>query len=219
MRLSASASRRSASFGSIAHPFNAHKEIPMQDDAAPKNTSLLGAIPPSDPETVQLRKDIVQAGGHFSAVGRVAATWAEFEHEIQLIIWKIADVDFQVGACMTAQIGTSGRLIDCLIALMGLKGADEDHLKALRAFAEKVGNKQRKRNRFLHDPWYFDRDGNEKLKPMRMEITAAKSLVYGPIEENSEKLHEFANKTRLLGAELEEIIFSRPLGPSRETPF
>lgn len=82
-----------------------------------------------------------QTDAHYAAVGRVAATWASFEHEIQNQIWIIAGVSNSVGACMTAQIGNSGRLLDCLIALLGVKGVSDDQLRPLRSFAGEVDKK------------------------------------------------------------------------------
>ena len=37
----------------------------------------------------------------------------------------VADIGFKTGACLTSQIGNSGRLMDALIALLRLKGAND----------------------------------------------------------------------------------------------
>jgi hypothetical protein len=64
---------------------------------------------------------IAKMESHYAAVGKVASHWADFEHRIQWAIWNIAELDNLTGACITAQIGNSGRMHDALIALLRLK--------------------------------------------------------------------------------------------------
>ena len=143
---------------------------------------------------------------HYAAVGRVAATWANFEHDIQLQIWNLANVEHDVGACMTSQIGSSGRLLDCLIALLTYRGTAKDHLKSLNSFAADVAKKQRKRNRIVHDPWFFRFEDNSPPRPFRQEISAVKLLIYETIEEPTDKLKRFVSDIHSLRERLHEII-------------
>ena len=69
---------------------------------------------------------------HYAAVGKVASNWAAFEHRIQWAIWNIAELDNLTGACITAQIGNSGRMIDAVIALLRLKGVTDRTRKLVR---------------------------------------------------------------------------------------
>lgn len=96
--------------------------------------------------------------------------------------------------------------MDALIAIVELKGTNKETLKNLRTFAEKVGRKQRKRNRFVHDSWFFERHEDKNLRPYRMELSASKTLVYEATEEDTIALHNFANEIRCLGSELQTII-------------
>jgi hypothetical protein len=83
-----------------------------------------GEIPPrepSSPEEIRRWREHFEENRYYSIIGRLAAEWAAFEHSIQFEIWDIIKLDYQIGACITAQIGQSGRLMDCLIALLALK--------------------------------------------------------------------------------------------------
>jgi len=79
----------------------------------------------------QLRQTI---DAHFSAVGRVAAFWSEFERQEQMIIWKLAGLDAFSGACITRRTDSSAKLLETIIALLQLKGVAAEDLQSLTAF-------------------------------------------------------------------------------------
>ncbi len=139
----------------------------------------------------------------YAAVGRAASRWASFEHQIQVIIWNLADIEsILAGACVTSQIGNSARLLDAVLSLLSLKGATDDDLKPLRSFCERVAKKQRKRNRIVHDEWYFRFNEDGTVDPSRLEITASKKLVYGLIAEDIKSIETFIADTEALHSEL-----------------
>jgi hypothetical protein len=140
---------------------------------------------------------------HYAAIGRVAAMWASFEHDLQSQIWAIAGISNSIGACITSQIGISGRLVDCLLALLAFRGISDDDLKPFRSFGEEIGRKQRKRNRIIHDPWHLDFPDEElPPKPYRLEISAATKLVLRPVAHATEDVDKFINEIILLKNEL-----------------
>jgi hypothetical protein len=109
----------------------------MPDESRPIEPSFLGSIPPLPSEELRAMRERLEGNKFYSAVGRIATEWAIFEHTIQIQLWKLARVDYDVGACLTSQIGNSGRLMNCLIAMLELRGADEEHLKSIRSFCRK----------------------------------------------------------------------------------
>jgi hypothetical protein len=148
-----------------------------------------------------------ETNAHYAAVGRVAATWASFEHELQSQIWDLAAIPNPVGACVTSQIGNSARLVDCLIALLALHGVHKDDLKPMREFSEKVGRKQRTRNRIVHDAWYLHfADDETPPKAYRLEISAVKEPIFGPIPHATEDVDKFVNEIILLKHRLRRLI-------------
>src|SRR3954467_10829696 len=62
---------------------------------------------------------------HMIALGRVAAMWADFEFLINESIWELANVERQVGACITAQLIGPAPRFRTLIALAHLRDAND----------------------------------------------------------------------------------------------
>jgi hypothetical protein len=125
---------------------------------------------------------------HYADVGRVASKWAMLEHEIQRLIWGLAGLDKMTGICITSQIGNSGRLMDALLALLDQKGASKDELQPLRSLSGAISDKQRMRNRIIHDPWYFHFEEDGTVTGYRLEQSAAKIAVHKLIKEELEAL-------------------------------
>jgi hypothetical protein len=140
---------------------------------------------------------------HYAAIGNVVAYWAEFELRLQWAIWRLADLDSSIGACITAQIGNSARLIDAIIALLRHKGASEDTIRPLLSFAEEVGKKQRKRNRIIHDPWAFEYPTGEAV---RHEVSAQRQLINDLIPQSTIEIEDFAHQIIRLVEELDPLL-------------
>jgi hypothetical protein len=89
-------------------------------------------------------------------VGRVAADWSLVEHTLDLIIWQLARLDDETGACLTAQIsGVYGR-IPTIVSLSLRRGLGDSILKQIKDLYGPLQFCQNHRNRIVHDPWYLD---------------------------------------------------------------
>lgn len=143
---------------------------------------------------------------HYAAVGRVAAKWAELEHQIQVLIWRLARLDHLMGTCITAQIGNSGRLMDAVLALLEQRAASKDDLKPLRSLCGDIGEKQRKRNRIIHDPWYFRFNEDGTATGHKLETTAAKTAVHSLVKEDHESLEAFIGEIHSLYLILTDLV-------------
>jgi hypothetical protein len=94
----------------------------------------------------------------YSLVGRVASEWSHVERRLDVIIWNLAGVDHEKGACITAQMLGAYNRCKAIIALLKLlqqkTGKD---LSKLINLATDLSNTQNgpneKRNRIVHDPW------------------------------------------------------------------
>jgi hypothetical protein len=148
---------------------------------------------------------------HHSAVGMIASTWAGFEQLIQLAVWNLAGLDNLTGAAITTQIGNSGRLLDAIIALLRLKGASEEEIKPVNLFAEKIGRRQRQRNRFIHDPWSFRMPHGQ---PHRFEVSARRDVVSTQIPHTTQELLDFHKEIIALAQELDTVLKAVRLPPS-----
>jgi hypothetical protein len=124
----------------------------------------------------------------YAAIGRVASKWAQLEHHIQELIWGLAGLDAITGTCITSQIGNSGLLMNALLALLEQKGATKKELEPFGKFCQAVGDKQRMRNRIVHDPWYFHFNDDGSTTGYRFESTAVKTVVRKMIKQDLEPL-------------------------------
>jgi hypothetical protein len=110
-----------------------------------------------------------------AAIGAVAAEWSLFEHAINRFIWELAEVEDEVGACITSQIISIRGRLDAAISLCRLRGAPDGLLKDLNRFAEASNGLGRQRNRIVHDTWSY---GLTTGKTYRLEVTADKRPVF-----------------------------------------
>jgi hypothetical protein len=95
----------------------------------------------------------------YSLVGQVASSWAHIDHLLDILIWQLADVEAQAGACITAQIaGTYGRFRAVIALLRFHQERTNRDLKKLIDKATELSNKANipgeERHRSIHDPWY-----------------------------------------------------------------
>ncbi len=94
-------------------------------------------MPPEPPEfldPVDIPLEIL------GAIGGVASQWALLEHYIDRTIWVLAGLDWEKGACLTAQLAHIGRRLDAVISLVRLLDIKDDKKNklaaALNSFAE-----------------------------------------------------------------------------------
>jgi hypothetical protein len=85
-------------------------------------------------------------------IGRIATTWAKFEHWIDQAIWLLAGVDPRKGACVTTQINSIHGKFRALIGLMVEAKRPEDAIKVANKLSSKAGEVVQIRNRFAHGP-------------------------------------------------------------------
>lgn len=124
-----------------------------------------------DPESVHKRiAPLVEA------IGYVAVHWARLEHEINQAIWALSALDSEDGACLTAQIPSIVPRMRALIALVHKNKCSDELIGDLNRFSADADKLGRRRNRTLHDPWFFREDTDKVFG--RLEVTADRRLVY-----------------------------------------
>jgi len=110
-----------------------------------------------------------------AGIGRVASVWAKLEFSINEMIWDLANVDINCGACITAQLTTPVSRMRALISLVRFHGGKDKLISDLNKFSARLDGLARRRNRVIHDPWGYD---FTKDTYIRMEITADRKLVF-----------------------------------------
>lgn len=90
---------------------------------------------------------------HMEYVGLISSQWATLEFYINSTIHVLAGVKHEVGACMTANLGSIHMKLRTLQALLELYEVNPKLLKEIKKFQDRVSGTADKRNRVVHDPW------------------------------------------------------------------
>lgn len=140
---------------------------------------------------------------HYSAIGRVAASWAALEAMVCSAIWQIGEIPDDIGACVTSQIFTFDGKIKALISILEAREDLDNTISELNKFHEDARNIAAFRSRTLHDSWIHDLNTNT---PYRLQITADKKLIMEYKPAPTGKLRQNAEKTAKLIERLNEIL-------------
>ena len=125
---------------------------------------------PDEPEEILYGRMKID---HAAALGRAIATWANFEFEVDEVIWALARLEADQGACLTAQYSTAAQRFDALLSLAALQGVNQIHIGKLNKVRDWALAIAQKRNRIAHDPWFY---GRESDKHYRLHKTAKGKL-------------------------------------------
>jgi hypothetical protein len=90
----------------------------------------------------------------YPEVGRIAAVWAMMEWTMDRLIWDLAGVEQQLGACMTTQLNGPTPRLRTIKALAALLGAPQSTLTKINKFGRTMIAPQEERNRAIHDAWF-----------------------------------------------------------------
>ena len=154
---------------------------------------------------------------HAAAVLQAISAYARLEYEIDELIWQLAAVEPEIGACLTAQYIAISPRMDALISLAHAQHVSTLHIHKLNKFKETVGGLAMKRHRLVHDPWSY---AHRLKKLYRLEKTAKAKLVhdYKPVTEEELKAIEAeikreTDRFRELRSEILHAFWSSPYRP------
>jgi hypothetical protein len=134
-------------------------------------------------------------------IGMIAARWARFEYIVTEIIWHLANVDIEAGACITAQIQSPSSRLRALAALVRLRGGSPELYNTINSFTVDCDSLARQRNRYIHDPWL----SGEDMNPRRVEITADRKLRFEAVETSLEEMDALSAKIRKAIDDLQDL--------------
>lgn len=144
---------------------------------------------------------------HAAAIGRVVANWSRLEYEMDLVIWELARlIDDDTGPCITSQLIGPDRRLDAIISLAKYRRSPASAVKNLEKFKKAAKPLGERRNRIVHDSWYY---GMDTKKHYRLEVTARSKLHYSYkhiTEEELTDLDKLITKLRGQFAEIPEPI-------------
>lgn len=93
---------------------------------------------------------------HAECIAEAANYWAWIELEVHWMLWELADVHPNIGACFTAQMYTFTAKVDGLLALMRIRGVSQPIVDRVNKFSQSSREASDLRNRFVHDAWLID---------------------------------------------------------------
>ena len=94
-----------------------------------------------------------QEASHLEYVGIISSAWANLEFDIDSTTWRLGGIAPEVGACLSANLGSIHLKLRSLYALLELNSASKETLKKFRDFQNRISGTADKRNRVIHDPW------------------------------------------------------------------
>jgi hypothetical protein len=116
-------------------------------------------------------------------IGKIASLWGAVEQIIDDMIWTLADVQHDKGACITSQLQSLYPRFKALSALVEMHGGEAKVLKGIEKTSGIGVNIGQQRNRAVHDPISYN-PISKRVSVHR--ITADKRLVMEltPIDES-----------------------------------
>ncbi len=139
---------------------------------------------------------------HYAMVGLVASNWAYFEAVIDDWTLRLAEIEPNIGACLTAQIAGSGRKMDAFISLLRLLKVGAPTADEWDKFAKRVAGLAEQRNRAIHDPWFL----HDPEKPKRLEVTARRKLRNEMVPMSTIEVAALAANIETLTLEFDKIV-------------
>jgi hypothetical protein len=139
---------------------------------------------------------------YYHALEVVATAWAEFEFNVNDVIWELANIERMAGTCMTSQMIGPGPRFRCLVALLRLRNAPKELIDMMNSLSGEAEKQGRQRNRYLHDPMVLNTADNSIH---RMETTADRKVTHGAIPVEIKEIETLTNGIRSLDAKFDGL--------------
>lgn len=198
------------------HPVQTDFSMVIEHLAGVSATFAAGSL------TVQIDDPLPEGHPIFALVGRVASEWARYEGILDAIIWDLSGMPGPAAACITAQMIGSGPRLAAIKALLiefgkyrKTKGMPDGKVEqGLGKIEADTQDLQIRRNRAVHDPWYWDKSTRvtkqQKSKPKN-------EWVFGLVPVESARLEDILKKIVSLSAYASQFrcLLSSVMKPSQ----
>jgi hypothetical protein len=111
----------------------------------------------------------------YTTVGEIASDWGTLEYVVSQCMWSAAQVDEQLGACITAQIASLPAKLESLALLLRARGVSARLMSDFQRFIQDSRRPTELRNCAVHDPLGVHKEDSE---PRQLQITARGKLVF-----------------------------------------
>jgi hypothetical protein len=137
-----------------------------------------------------------------AAIGSTISAWAHFEYDIDELIWELARLEPEHGACLTAQFQTVAARFNALIALARTQNVKDKDIERINAIRQRGDALAQKRNRLVHDPWFY---GWDTKASYRLQKTAKAKLIYRYDAVTKDEIKDIENAIETLHREFLDI--------------
>ncbi len=113
--------------------------------------------------TITVHQPLPTEHPFYRAIGRVVAAWANFEHQLdvtiwELLRWKTTGINTPMIASITSQFIGARPRCNTIISLCKARNLPDKLIKLYNKLVQKTHDPSERRNRFIHDPWYIEKD-------------------------------------------------------------
>jgi hypothetical protein len=154
---------------------------------------------------------------HMKWLGHVSAIWASLELHVNMAIWELANVERQIGACITTQLSSPAARFRALNALVQVRGGERQMIGKITGFAERAGGLARRRNSYIHDTWVIEEEAGEV---MRIHVTMEGEFKFGftptSVEEIKRLFDDIQDAIRRFDLLRDEIFRTLPPWPQKQ---
>jgi hypothetical protein len=137
----------------------------------------------------------------YALIGRVAAEWAQLEHLLDIIIWRLlSSTGRETASCLTAHIGGYGPKCRTIVALLKTLDLPADIEKAVNPLMGKLAPVAEERARIVHDAWFgLPRSRHTKQFRSRTSKSAAFGLMPVKQAEMLQTIHRIVDRKQDVG--------------------
>lgn len=150
--------------------------------------------------TLRVYQPLPEDHQFYHTIGRVVSEWAHFEHALDVIIWKLLSwgttgLPDKLMASVTSQIMGVNPRCKVIEALGRAHKIDDAILKKVRRLKNDSFSVADWRNRWVHDPWYSDKDTDE---PSQFRAMPPIDPQYGLCDIKEDEVERTISETRAL---------------------
>lgn len=149
-----------------------------------------------------------------AAIVGVMSAWARFEQAIDEIIWRLAEVEPNVGVCLTAQFAGIQARFNALFSLGRSRGINAEKIMELNKFQSLSFRLSETRNRIAHDAWYIDYTSKQHYRWQRTAKGrldfSYKSVPEAELRSTSQEIETMTDEFRSIGSEIIALFLSLP---------
>jgi hypothetical protein len=120
-------------------------------------------------------RPLIDTDAYCRAIGLVAMQWSSLENSVHRLLWRLAEVETNIGRCITQHIAF-GTVWDAILALSIEREIPKERQLILRALQERCEPLRLKRNEVVHAQWGITPTSLAKNELTAVVVKARKRL-------------------------------------------